>query len=43
MCKHWRGRYAEEVDESWKADAERDGEGVKESWQTFDDLPRVTP
>ena len=33
--------YAEEVDESRKADAERDGEGVKESWRTFDDLRRV--
>ncbi|KAH0831015.1 Ca-transporting ATPase [Lanmaoa asiatica] len=33
--------YAEEVDESRKADAERDGDGVKESWRTFDDLRRV--
>ena len=33
--------YAEEVDESRKASAERDGEGVKESWRTFDDLRRV--
>lgn len=33
--------YTEEVDESRKADAERDGEGVKESWRTFDDLRRV--
>ncbi|KAG6381872.1 Ca-transporting ATPase [Boletus reticuloceps] len=33
--------YAEEVDESRKADEEPDGEGVKESWHTFDDLKRV--
>ncbi|KAG8221375.1 Ca-transporting ATPase [Butyriboletus roseoflavus] len=33
--------YAEEVDESRKAGAERDEEGVKESWRTFDDLKRV--
>lgn len=33
--------YAEEVDESRKAGAERDGEGVKESWRTFDELRRV--
>ncbi|KAI9455310.1 hypothetical protein HD554DRAFT_2042818 [Boletus coccyginus] len=30
--------YAKEVDESLKAGAERDEEGVKESWRTFDDL-----
>ncbi|KAF8548890.1 phospholipid-translocating P-type ATPase [Imleria badia] len=30
--------YAEEVDESRKASADREGEGVKESWRTFDDL-----
>ncbi|KAI9568657.1 phospholipid-translocating P-type ATPase [Boletus coccyginus] len=33
--------YAEEVDESRKADAEWDEEGVKESWRTFDDRRRV--
>ena len=33
--------YAEEVDESRKAGTEQDGEGVKESWRTFDDLRRV--
>ena len=33
--------YAEEVDESRKANAEADGDGVKESWRTFDDLKRV--
>lgn len=33
--------YAEEVDESRKASAERDGEGVKESWRTFEDLRRL--
>lgn len=33
--------YAEEVDESRKASAERDGEGIKEGWRTFDDLRRV--
>lgn len=33
--------YAEEVDESRKADAARDGESVKESWRTFDDLRRL--
>lgn len=33
--------YAEEVDESRKESAERDGEGLKESWRTFDDLRRV--
>ena len=33
--------YAEEVDDSRKADEERDGEGVKDSWRTFDDLRRV--
>ncbi|KAF8448709.1 hypothetical protein L210DRAFT_3387838 [Boletus edulis BED1] len=33
--------YAEEVDESRKANAEPDEEGAKESWHTFDDLKRV--
>lgn len=33
--------YAEEVDESRKAGAEQDGDGVKESWRTFNDLRRV--
>lgn len=33
--------YAEEVDESRKASAERDGDAVKESWQTFHDLRRL--
>lgn len=33
--------YAEEVDESRKAGTERDGEGVRDSWRTFDDLRRL--
>jgi phospholipid-transporting ATPase len=33
--------YAEEVDDSRKADAERDRESVKDSWRTFDDLRQV--
>ncbi|KAI9566176.1 hypothetical protein HD554DRAFT_1200023 [Boletus coccyginus] len=33
--------YAEEVDESPMAGAERDEEGVKDSWRTFDDRQQV--